>query len=111
MTPEEEQILVKQIRESAEKAAEEYGGGFNSPRILEMLSFWKQHRPKMTAKYLRLGILNELAASREASYFRVRRTYHEAGLSQGDAHREAASELILEPEERPDETNSEPDEE
>ena len=93
MTPEEVASL-----KAKSAALDEEGLGWVSPRMVEMMEYWKANRPKMYQEHEAAGTLVDLAQVAEMRFLDLHRQSVSWGLPEDDASREYADELLMTPE-------------
>ena len=74
---------------------EKTGLGVGGPRETELINYWKDNRPKMTAKLNRMGILTETAYVLLNLADEAENKYLKAGMSLSDATEQANLDWLL----------------
>ena len=93
LTPEE----IQDVKQKADEFRDQTFGGV-TPRMQEMLTYWKRLRPKMYASLKRAGILEDYATVREGTFLDESLKLIKSGMQMREAESQVLDELLMTPE-------------
>jgi len=98
--------LTRREAQQIKKQAQGIDATAKTPLAQQMLTFWKEHRPQMAARLVKLGILEEFAVVQEERYDQeLVRLIQEESMNNSEAALIAGEHLLMTPE---DEETTEP---